>query len=159
MWLQSWLWKKKNSSCRPDIHPCLSAQEVEVCLLSPRTPSAANWGAPTPSHAGYLCKPLSSELQLSEPTGMLKVSFVPFITSPILLVIIWAPGTLRSHTPQEHFSASWFWSKKHCNDDPTLHLHLQGYCYSNPTSILRSGTCYSLQLLLVVLMLHQRLPW
>lgn len=34
---------------------------------------------------------------------MLKVSFVPFITSPILLVIIWAPGTLRSHTPQELF--------------------------------------------------------
>ena len=64
----------------------------------------------------------------------------------------------KPHTPGT-LPASRFWSKKHCNDDPTLHLHQQGYCYSNPTSILRSGTYFGLQLLLIVLMIHHGLPW
>ena len=88
------------------------------------------------------------------PQGCSKFLLSLLLPAPFL-VIIWAPGTLGSHT----LPASRFWSKKHCNDDPTLHLHQQGYCYSNPTSILRSRTCHSLQLLLIVLMIHHGLPW
>ena len=90
---------------------------------------------------------------------MLKVSFVPFITSPILSHHLGSWYLRKPHTPGT-LPASRFWSKKHCNDDPTLHLHQQGYCYLlNPTSILRSRTCHSLQLLLIVLMIHHGLPW
>lgn len=111
---------------RPEVHPCFSVLEAEVCFLCLPVPLLGQPAEETllpitqgPSGNCFFFR------QLSEPTGMLKLSSsVPFTISPILLVVIQAPGPSRSHVPQECFPASGFWSEKHCDYDLTLHLQL-----------------------------------